>query len=83
VSSSAGRQIRRGLFVTFEQLIETVCGLRMLNDGRYAVLADRTTIGSPAQWGEAVVKWSNAMTTSMLTTSYSKSISAAKWRLKW
>jgi phage terminase large subunit-like protein len=28
----------------------------LLNDGRYAVLADRTTTGSPAQWGEAVVK---------------------------
>jgi hypothetical protein len=30
--------------------------LALLNDGRYAVLLDRTTIGSPAQWGEAVVK---------------------------
>ena len=28
----------------------------LLNDGRFAVLADRTTIGSPAQWGEAAVK---------------------------
>ncbi len=28
----------------------------LLNDGRYAVLADRTTVGSPAQWGEAAVK---------------------------
>jgi phage terminase large subunit-like protein len=28
----------------------------LLNDGRFAVLADRTTAGSPAQWGEAVVK---------------------------
>ena len=28
----------------------------LLNDGRFAVLADRTTTGSPAQWGEAVVK---------------------------
>src|SRR5262249_20396024 len=25
-------------------------------DGRFAVLADRTTTGSPAQWGEAVVR---------------------------
>ncbi len=30
------------------------CALR--NDGRYAVLADRTTVGSPVQWGEAMVK---------------------------
>jgi phage terminase large subunit-like protein len=28
----------------------------LLNDGRFAVLADRTTVGSPAQWGEAVVR---------------------------
>ncbi len=28
----------------------------LLNDGRYAVLADRSISGSPAQWGEAVVK---------------------------
>jgi phage terminase large subunit-like protein len=28
----------------------------LLNDGRYAVLADRTTSGSPAQWGDAVVR---------------------------
>src|SRR5262245_29309017 len=28
----------------------------LLNDGRFAVLANRTTSGSPAQWGEAVVK---------------------------
>jgi phage terminase large subunit-like protein len=28
----------------------------LLNDGRYAVLADPTTVGSPAPWGEAVVK---------------------------
>lgn len=28
----------------------------LLNDGRYAVLADRTISGSPAQWGEAAVK---------------------------
>ena len=28
----------------------------LLNDGRFAVLADRSTTGSPAQWGEAVVK---------------------------
>ena len=28
----------------------------LLNDGRFAVLADRTTTGSPAQWGEAAVK---------------------------
>lgn len=28
----------------------------LLNDGRFAVLADRTTAGSPAQWGEAAVK---------------------------
>jgi phage terminase large subunit-like protein len=28
----------------------------LLNDGRFAVLADRTTTGSPAQWGEAVVR---------------------------
>jgi hypothetical protein len=26
----------------------------LLHDGRFAVLADRTTTGSPAQWGEAV-----------------------------
>ena len=25
----------------------------LLNDGRFAVLADRTTTGSPARWGEA------------------------------
>ena len=28
----------------------------LLNDGRYAVPADRTTSGSPAQWGESAVK---------------------------
>ena len=28
----------------------------LLNDGCYAVLADRSTGGSPAQWGEAAVK---------------------------
>jgi len=28
----------------------------LLNDGRLAVLADRTRTGSPAQWGEEVVK---------------------------
>jgi phage terminase large subunit-like protein len=28
----------------------------LLHDGRFAVLADRTTTGSPAQWGEAVVR---------------------------
>jgi len=28
----------------------------LLTDGRYAVLADRTCGGSPAQWGEAAVK---------------------------
>jgi len=28
----------------------------LLNDGRFAVLADRSTSGSPAQWGEAVVR---------------------------
>jgi phage terminase large subunit-like protein len=28
----------------------------LLRDGRFAVLADRTTTGSPAQWGEAVVR---------------------------
>jgi len=28
----------------------------LLTDGRYAVLADRTTTGSPAKWGEAAVK---------------------------
>src|SRR5262249_2397957 len=28
----------------------------LLNDGRFAVLADRTTTGSPAAWGEAAVK---------------------------
>jgi len=28
----------------------------LLNDGRYAVLADRTLTGSPAQWGDAAVK---------------------------
>jgi len=28
----------------------------LLTDGRYAVLADRTTSGSPAVWGEAAVK---------------------------
>lgn len=28
----------------------------LLNSGRYGVLADRTTGGSPAQWGEAAVK---------------------------
>jgi phage terminase large subunit-like protein len=28
----------------------------LLQDGRYAVLADRSTSGSPAQWGDAVVK---------------------------
>src|SRR5215831_17935449 len=28
----------------------------LLNDGRFAVLADRSTTGTPAQWGEAVVK---------------------------
>jgi len=28
----------------------------LLTDGRYAVLADRSMTGSPAQWGEAVVK---------------------------
>ena len=28
----------------------------LLNDGRFAVLADRTISGSPAQWGEAAVK---------------------------
>ena len=28
----------------------------LLNDGRYAVLADRTITGSPAKWGAAVVK---------------------------
>src|SRR5262249_44701132 len=28
----------------------------LLQDGRFAVLADRTTTGSPAQWGEAVVR---------------------------
>ena len=28
----------------------------LLNDGRFAVLADRSTTGSPAQWGEAAVK---------------------------
>jgi phage terminase large subunit-like protein len=28
----------------------------LLNDGRFAVLADRTTSGSPAVWGEAAVK---------------------------
>jgi phage terminase large subunit-like protein len=28
----------------------------LLNDGRFAVLADRATTGSPAQWGEAVVR---------------------------
>ena len=28
----------------------------LLHDGRFAVPADRTTTGSPAQWGEAVVR---------------------------
>jgi phage terminase large subunit-like protein len=28
----------------------------LLNDGRFAVLADRSTNGSPAQWGDAVVR---------------------------
>src|SRR5262249_20859767 len=28
----------------------------LLIDGRFAVLADRSTTGNPAQWGEAVVK---------------------------
>jgi hypothetical protein len=28
----------------------------LLNDGRFAVLADRSTSGSPAQWGEVAVK---------------------------
>jgi phage terminase large subunit-like protein len=28
----------------------------LLNDRRFAVLADRSTSGSPAQWGEAVVR---------------------------
>jgi phage terminase large subunit-like protein len=28
----------------------------LLDDGRFAVLADRTISGSPAQWGEAAVK---------------------------
>src|SRR5262249_14177983 len=28
----------------------------LLHDGRFAVLADRSTTGSPAQWGDAVVK---------------------------
>src|SRR5262249_30007868 len=28
----------------------------LLNDGRFAVLADRSTTGTPAQWGEAVGK---------------------------
>jgi phage terminase large subunit-like protein len=28
----------------------------MLNDGRYAILADRTATGSPAHWGEAVIR---------------------------
>jgi phage terminase large subunit-like protein len=28
----------------------------LLNDGKYAVLADRSTTGSPATWGDAVVK---------------------------
>jgi len=28
----------------------------LLRDGRYGVLADRTIIGSPAKWGDAVVK---------------------------
>jgi phage terminase large subunit-like protein len=28
----------------------------LLNDGRFAVLADRSTSGSPAQWGDAVVR---------------------------
>jgi hypothetical protein len=31
-----------------------------------AVVADRTTVGSPAQWAR---RWSNATTTSMPTTS--------------
>ena len=28
----------------------------LLHDGRFAVLADRSTSGTPAQWGEAVVR---------------------------
>lgn len=28
----------------------------LLNDGRFAILADRSTVGSPATWGEAVIK---------------------------
>jgi phage terminase large subunit-like protein len=31
----------------------------LLNDGRLAVLADRTTGGTPAQWGDAVVRASD------------------------
>ncbi len=31
----------------------------LLNDGRLAVLADRSTAGSPAQWGDAVVRASD------------------------
>jgi hypothetical protein len=34
----------------------------LLSDGRYAALADRTTVGSPAQWGEALVTTSTPMT---------------------
>ena len=33
-----------------------IVAVALLHDSRFAVLADRTTSGSPAQWGEAAVK---------------------------
>jgi phage terminase large subunit-like protein len=33
----------------------------LLQDGRFAVLADRSATGSPAQWGEAVVRCSSSL----------------------
>jgi phage terminase large subunit-like protein len=48
----------------------------LLNDGRFAVLADRSTTGSPAQWGEAVVKCHDDFDADDRRTPYSVSVLA-------
>jgi phage terminase large subunit-like protein len=51
----------------------------LLNDGRLAVLADRATGGTPAQWGDAVVRASDDFEP---TTSRSTLTTVERWRLK-
>ena len=50
----------------------------LLNDGRYAVRWPTAPRAAARRSG--ATRWSNAMTTSMLTMWWSKSISAATWR---